>query len=328
MFTLSCTFNALLLFILGSLGNILCILVFFRKKFRFRLITPYFVTLLFTDSIYLLFRLIKLLYYSGLLDKSHTNLTNVTNIMQFNTVCSTTFLLRIYNHATQDWPQLFIPFIHSETYMRFSLILMAIMSIQRSAFITRSLKFFVLPTTFKEIYKYRWTILIITSAFAVAYMFESASLTLFCSKSFNRQLAYDWFVYMNKYMGNSTTILLNTMIDRPKAYKCASYASLSLQQNQTIIFNQEAPCTETDLIDILSFSFDQHQRPSVSLIQKIILNQTGQHITKNEIRRKYQFHECLFPQKPNFFHQHYEFMYTRIIGINRHTLLLGKYIVT
>ena len=84
-------------------------------------------------------------------------------------------------------------------------------------------------------------------------------------------------------------------------------------------------CTKNELINILSYYFDQHQKPIVNLIQKIIHNQTGHRISRNEIRRKYHFHECLFPQQPNFFHQNYDFMFSRIFGFNRHTLLLGKF---
>lgn len=324
MLAASCTFIAICLFIFGSSGNGLCILVFLRKKFRFRLITPYFITLLFTDSIYLLFRLMKLLYYSQTLFKLHINITNASNLTNTEGLCSSTFLVRIFQRATQNWPQLLIPFVHSETYMRFSLILMSIMSVQRAGFITRSLKFLVLPSTFKETYKYKWTILTIFSAFFLAYIFECAGLTVFCSEHNNRQITYEWFIYMNQYMENSSSILLNTMTDQPKSYRCVQYASYILQQNQTLRMTSKSPCTKEELIDILSHYFDQHQRPIVNLIQKITYYQTGRRITKNEIRRKYHFHECLFPQKPSSFYQYYDLMYSRVIGLNRHTLLLGK----
>jgi hypothetical protein len=299
---------------LGSSGNGLCILVFLRKKFRYRIITPYFITLLFADSIYLLFRLIKLLYYSQTLFKLHTNIQQS---------CSKTFLAQAYQHATQTWPQLLVPLVHSETYMRFSLILMSIMSVQRTSFITRSLKFLVLPATFKETYKYKWTVLTIFSAFLLAYTFEFAGLTLFCSKSNNRHITYDWFIYMNQYMENATYILTNTMSDQPNALKCVNYAINILQKNQTLFTETKPVCTKNELMDILSYYFDQHQKPIVNLIQKIIFYQTGHRIERNEIRRKYHFHECLFTQDPNFFHHYYDFIYSRILGLNRHTLLLG-----
>lgn len=316
MLVISCTFISICLFILGSSGNGLCIIVFLRKKFRSRIITPYFITLLFTDSIYLLFRLMKLLYYSQTLFKLHTNLIDS---------CSKTFLARAYQYATQTWPQLLVPLVHSETYIRFSLILMSIMSVQRTIFITRSLKYLVLPSTFKETYKYKWTLAIISSAFFLAYSFEVAGLSLFCSKSNNRDITLDWFVYLSKSMENSTQILTNTMIDRPNALKCVQSAIVLLQQNQTLErMNEENMCGKEELMNILAHAFDQHQKPIVNLIQKIIFYQTDQRISRNEIRRKYHFHECLFLQEPKFFHRYYDFMYSRIFGFNRHTLLLGR----
>ncbi|CAF3820983.1 unnamed protein product [Rotaria sordida] len=313
MLSISCTFIGICLFILGSSGNGLCILVFLRKKFRSRIITPYFIILLFADSIYLLFRLIKLLYYSQTLFKLHTNIEES---------CSKTFLARLYQHVTQTWPQPFVPLVQSETYMRFSLVLMSIMSIQRTKFITRSIKLLVLPTTFKDTYKYKWTFLLILSAFVIAYTFEFAGLTLFCSKSNNRNITYDWFIYMSKNMENATHILTNKMSNQPHELKCVEYAIHGLQQNQTLFIEQNPICTQDKLIDILSHYFDQHEKPIVNLIQKIIFFQTEHRISRNEIRRKYHFHECLFPQEPNFFHRYYDFMYSRIFGLNRHTLLL------
>ncbi|CAF0739788.1 unnamed protein product [Rotaria sp. Silwood1] len=313
MLSISCTFIGICLFILGSSGNGLCILVFLRQKFRYRIITPYFIVLLFVDSIYLLFRLMKLLYYSQTLFKLPTNMT---------APCSESFLARIYQHATQAWPQPFVPLVHPETYIRFSLVLMSIMSVQRTAFITRSLKFLVLPTTFKDTYKYKWTFLIILSAFFIAYTFEFAGLSLFCSKSNNRNITYDWFVYMTKYMENTTHILTSRMSNKSHALNCVTYAINSLQQNQTSFIEQNPVCTHNELVNILSYYFDQHEKPIVNLIQKIIFGQTGHRISRNEIRRKYHFHECLFHQEPNFFHRYYDFMYSRIFGLNRHTLLL------
>lgn len=311
----SCTLIAISLFLLGSSGNGICILVFLRKKFRYRIITPYFVVLLFADSIYLLFRLTKLLYYFQTLFKTSTK-TGVS--------CSQTFLARLFEHATQNWHQTLVPLIHSETYMRFSLILMSIMSVQRTIFITRSLKLLVLPTTFKDKDKYKWTFLFIIFAFICAYTFECAGLNLFCSNSSNRDMAYDWFIYMNKNMENTTHLLTSAMSNQPEALKCVNYAINNLQKNKTMFTETNSTCTEEQLINILSKSFDLHQKSIVNLIQKIILNQTGDKLSRNEIRRKFHFHECLFPQEPNFFYRYYDFIYSRVFGFNRHTLLLGK----
>lgn len=312
MFLLSCTFIGLFLFLLGTLGNILCIIVFLRQKFRHRLITPYFIILLCADSIYLLFRLIKLFYYSQTL--FHRNLHSKES-------CSNTSFVQTYQYATQTWPQISIPFIHSETYIRFSIILMCIISVQRTIFITRSLKQLVLPAMYNDSSKHKWTFIFILIAFCLAYTFEFLGLTIFCSKSNNREISYEWFTYMAKHMDNSSHLLLNTIHHQPNAYQCVNEHLNDLKfGNQTLVNT----CTKEELMDILSYYFDQHQRSIVTLIQKIFNHQTGHRLTRNEIRRKYHFHECVFPQDPQFFHRFYQFIYGRTFGFNRYTLILGE----
>jgi hypothetical protein len=316
MLVISCTLIGLFLFLMGTSGNSLCIIVFLRKKFRYRIITPYFVVLLFADSIYLLFRLIKLFYYSQTLFNLNFDAKKS---------CSNTFLVRTYQYATQTWPQILVPLVHFETYMRFSIILMCIVSVQRTTLLTRSFKRLILPTTYKNIHKYKWTFLFIILSFCLAYIFEFVGLTLFCSKSNNRDISYEWFIYMSKHMENSSYLLTNTMIDQSDELKCVNYSLINLQyRNESSILSSDMICTKEQLIDILSHYFDQHQRSIVNLIQKIFYHQTGHRITRNEIRRKFHFHECLFPQDPNIFHLYYNFMYRRTFGFNRYTLILGK----
>lgn len=316
MFIISCAFIGLLLFTLGSSSNGLCILVFLREKFRHRVITPYFVVLLATDSIYLLFHLIKLFYYSQ---------TLLNRNIPAKESCSNTFFAHAYRDATQTWPQPFVPLVHSDTYMRFSLILMCIISLHRTTYIARSLTHLVMPRSQNYLQKHKWSLLFIILAFCLAYMFEFVGLTLFCSKSNNHKISYEWFIYMSKHLENSTYLLTSTMADQPNSLKCVTDVLKSLkEQKQKSIIYKNGTCTEAELINILSYYFDQHQRPIVNLIQKILFHQTGQRITRNEIRRKFQFHECLFPQEPNFFHRHYDFMYSRMFGFNRYTLVLGK----
>jgi hypothetical protein len=316
MFIISCAFIGLFLFILGSSGNGLCIIVFLRQKFRHRIITPYFIVLLCADSIYLLFRLIKLFYYSQTLFNRNANTQES---------CSNTLIARTYQHVTQTWPQTLVPLVHSETYMRFSIILMCLMSAQRTTFITRSFKHLVLPSTYNDTHKHKWTFIFIIFSFILAYIFEFVGLTLFCSKSNNRDISYQWFTYMSKYMDNSTYLLTNTMTDQSDALKCVnSFLTNFTHDNGSSILNQNKICTKEQLMDILSHYFDQHQRSIVNLIQKIFYHQTGHRISRNEIRRKFHFHECLFPQEANFFHRYYNFMYRRTFGFNRHTFILGK----
>jgi hypothetical protein len=256
----------------------------------------------------------KLPYYSATVFQLETNIEKS---------CPETFLARIYGYITQNWPQALVPLVHPDTYIRFSLILMSIMSVQRTLFITRSLKFLILLNTFKDTHKYKWTIFIILTTFLIAYTFEFAGLTLFCSESNNRNITYSWFIYMNTYMKNATFVLTNTMSDQPNDLKCVNYAIDTFEENQTSFMERNSVCTKEELIDILSNYFDVHISPIVNLIRKIH-SQTGDPISRDEIRRKYHFHDCLFKQEPNFFHRHYDFMYSRTLNLNRFTLLLGK----
>ena len=312
MILLSCTFLGVFLFLLGTSGNSLCIIVFLRRKFRHRLITPYFIVLLVADSFYLPFRLIKLFYYSQTLFQRN---------FHSKESCSNTSFVRVYQHATQTWPQIFIPFIHSETYIRFSIILMCIISVQRMICITRSLKQLVLPALYNDSRKHKWTFVFILTAFSLAYASEFLGLTIFCSKSNNREISYQWFTYMAKHMKNSSYLLMNTINDRADAFQCVNEHLKNV--NQTSFLYSNGTCTKEELIDILSDYFDRHQRSIVSLIQQIFDHQTGHRLTRNEIRRKFHFHECVFPQDPQVFHRFYPFIYGRTFGFNRYTLILG-----
>ena len=316
MLVIPCAFIDSALILLGSSGNGLCILVFLRQKFRHRIITPYFIALLAADSIYLAFRLIKLFYYSQTLFKSNTHSAQS---------CANTFFARAYHHATQTWPQLLVPLVHPETYMRFSLILMCIISVQRTTFISRSLNLLRKPDEQKTAAKHRRTFLFILLAILVAYVFEFNRLTLFCSSSGHRELFYEWFVYMSRHMKNATYLFKNNLRDQPKSLDCVNH--ILKRSNDTAIVYEDSICTKDQLMDILSSSFDQHQRSIVNLIQNILFHQTGHRVARNEIHRKFHFHECLFPQEPGFFYRHYNFMYNRMFGFNRFTLILGKIFV-
>jgi hypothetical protein len=202
---------------------------------------------------------------------------------------------------------------------------MCIISVQRTTLLTSSFKRLVLPAAYKDTNKYKWTFLFIIISFCLAYIFEFIGLTLFCSKSNNRELSYQWFVYMSKSMENSSYLLTNTMTDQPDALRCVNYSLNNLQNgNESSTMPTDVICTKKALVDILSHYFDQHQRSIVNLIQKIFYHQTGHRITRNEIRRKFHYHECFFPQDPNFFHRYYDFMYRRTFGFNRYTFILGK----
>lgn len=318
MLFLSCTFITSFLILLGSTTNGLCILVFLRQKFRHRIITPYFIVLLIADSIYLAFRLIKLLYYSQTLLKWTVNSTES---------CSNSFFARIYQYASQTLPQTLIPFIQSETYIRFSLILMCIVSVQRTNVIRHSLKRLSRPETSLDSTKHRWTFFFIIVAFLLAFLLEFFGLTIFCSKSLSRKMSFDWFVYMNTQMENVTHLFLNSMENQTKSIECVQDVMKNVRQsNETTSIYENVRCEENQFLEIVSKTFDQHQRSIVRLIQRIVHHQTGHRLAPNEIRRKFHFHECFFPQESISFEENYHFLYSRTFGINRFTLILGELI--
>ncbi len=67
-----------------------------------------------------------------------------------------------------------------------------------------------------------------------------------------------------------------------------------------------------------------HERPILYLIHKIQLSTIGQKMGRNELRVKYHYHTCPFHFQPDFFLQIYDLLYSRQVGLNRYTLILGK----
>ena len=67
-----------------------------------------------------------------------------------------------------------------------------------------------------------------------------------------------------------------------------------------------------------------HQRPIVDLIRKVQLSTTGTKMARNELRLKYHYHTCPIPLKPEFFIRIFNLLYSRILGLNRYTMILGR----
>jgi hypothetical protein len=67
-----------------------------------------------------------------------------------------------------------------------------------------------------------------------------------------------------------------------------------------------------------------HLRPIVYLIHKIQLSTTGLKMARNELRVKYHYHTCLFRLQPDLFLKYYDILYSRSLGFNRYTIILGK----
>ncbi|CAF0964195.1 unnamed protein product [Didymodactylos carnosus] len=296
-----CIISGLFLFILGLFGNILCIIVFLRSKLRSRLVTPYFIVLLLADSIHFSFRLIKLFYYQ----KHFFN----------NSSCSFNFIIDLFNLVTKKLYIILIPFIHFETYIRFSLILMAFFSVQRYINIRQSI------IKLKIVSSKYWSYILILIAFILAYLCELFSLTLFCSKENNRQLSYKLFMYTIQHLNEQYTKLLTfAMLNNSIHYHCTLYHIENIKSNFTI--TSKHICTNDQLLDILAYYFNLYEFSIVKLIQIIHYHQYGQKIHRNEIHFIYQTHKCLMKQESDWFLKYYNFLYNSKIGLNRYTLLL------
>ena len=193
----SCTSIGLAVILLGSLGNWLCICVFLRKRFRSSVLTPFFVALLIADCIYLTFRVVKLLYYQETLFQQFL----------FGSSCSRSILIRLYGHMTQYAPQILIPLCHYELYIRFSLLLMSFLAVQRA--------YDMCWSSFRLIQRSSSTrslsFVLIVSAFLLAYVFEFVGLSIFCSRELSPQVALQWAKYLFENLPNETHHLTDFM---------------------------------------------------------------------------------------------------------------------
>ena len=197
MFVESCTWIGLVVILIGSLGNWLCICVFLRKRFRSSALTPFFVALLVADCIYLTFRVIKLLYYQETLFKQFL----------FGSSCSQSLLIRLYGRITQYAPQILIPFCHYELYIRFSLLLMSFLAVQRAHDMCRSSVRLIQRSSSSRSLSF----VLIVCAFVLAYAFEFVGLSIFCSRELSPQVALHWANYLFEHLPNETHSLTDFM---------------------------------------------------------------------------------------------------------------------
>ncbi|CAF5124591.1 unnamed protein product [Rotaria sp. Silwood1] len=194
---LSCTWIGVLIILIGSIGNWLCIFVLFRKRFRSSILTPFFIALLVADCIYFTFRVIKLLFYQQ---------TLFENIVSQSS-CAQSLLLRIYGYFTQYAPQIFIPLCHYEFYIRFSLLLMSFLATQRAYDMFHSSYRMIPRNSSPRSFSY----LLILCAFILAYLFEFFGLNIFCSSELSSKIAYQWYNYIRTNLSNETTQLISFM---------------------------------------------------------------------------------------------------------------------
>lgn len=67
-----------------------------------------------------------------------------------------------------------------------------------------------------------------------------------------------------------------------------------------------------------------HQRPIVNLIHKIQTAMHGSRMPRNELRIRYHYHTCLIRLQPNTFEKLFNILYSRVLGFNRYTFILGR----
>ncbi|UJR27663.1 hypothetical protein I4U23_008943 [Adineta vaga] len=297
MLSSSCTLIGILIIFLGSFGNWLCICVFCRKRFRSSMLTPFFVALLIADCIYLTFRVIKLLHYQQTLFQNF-----------FSSIsCSSSLLIQIYAYFAQHAPQIFIPLCHYEFYIRFSLILMSFLAIQRAYDMIHSSYLIIRRKSSTRISSY----LLILFAFISAYGLEFFGLSIFCSYELSSQTAYQWYSYIWNNLSNETENLITFVKSHPR----------NQSELDCIMLNQ-TNCSSEQQIDTIRYYFDIHQRSIVDLIHKYQLSTTGKRMARNELRLKYHYHTCPFRIQSDLFLNIFDLLYSRIFGFNRYTMIL------
>jgi len=225
MFIELCTWVGFVVMLVGSIGNWLCICVFFRKRFRSSILTPFFVSLLIADCIYLTFRVIKLLYYQETLFQQFS----------FSSSCSLSLFIQFYGYFTQNAPQIFIPLFHYELYIHFSLILMSFLALQRAYDMCRSSFRLIKRSSSSRSFSF----VLIISAFIIAYILEFFGLSIFCSYELSPNTAYQWYDYLYRNLSNETIHLTNFMINE--------------SANQTdidCIINNRSSCSHEQIVQI------------------------------------------------------------------------------
>ena len=196
-FALLCNAAILLLIVTGSIGNWLSLCVFSRKRFRSSILTPFFVSLLIADCLYLIFRIIKLLYYQETLFDSFF----------LQSICSRSIFTEFYQYFSQFAPQILVPFCHYEFYIRFSLLLMCFLATQRAYDIYTSSDRFLARKDAPKFFSY----FLICIALLISYTLELFGLSLFCSSELSSATALQWYEYLRQNLSNETSYLIQFM---------------------------------------------------------------------------------------------------------------------
>lgn len=233
----SCTWAGMLIIFFGSIGNWLSICVFYRQRFRSSILTPFFISLLVADCFYLTFRVIKLFYYQQ---------TLFDNFVHFSS-CETTFFVQIYGYITQYAPQLFIPFFHYEFYIRFALLLMSFLTIQRAYDMRHSTYRIILR---KSAPKRSLAYSLIICALILSYLFEFFGLSIFCSTELSSTTAEQWYNHLNTILSNETIHFITFIKNQTND-----------QKEIACIINNGSVCSEDEHLKLIrKFERERDQR--------------------------------------------------------------------
>ncbi len=224
---ISCTWIGILVIVIGSIGNWLCICVFCRKRFRSSILTPFFIALLIADCIYLTFRIMKLFYYQE---------TLFLNFFHVSSSCSTSFFVEIYGYFTQHAPQYFIPFFHYEFYIRFALLLMSFLAVQRAYDMCHS-SYRIIPRNSST---RSFSCILILCAFILSYLFEFFGLSIFCSYELSSTIAYQWYNHLRTNLSNETIHLITFIKNQSNN-----------QNDIDCIMKNESVCSQAQRIQIV-----------------------------------------------------------------------------
>jgi hypothetical protein len=225
-----CTWIGFLVILTGSVGNWLCICVFFRKRFRQSVLTPFFVSLLIADCMYLTFRVIKLLYYQDTLFQE----------VLFGSSCSLSLFIRFYAYFARNAPQIIIPLCHYELYIRFSLLLMSFLAVQRAYDMCRSSFRLIKRSSSSRSLSF----VLIIHAFIIAYLLEFFGLSIFCSYKLSSNTAYQWYDYLYNNLSNETIHLTNFMLNQS-----------ANQSDIDCVINNRSSCSHEQIVHIAGKCF-------------------------------------------------------------------------
>jgi hypothetical protein len=148
--------------------------------------------------------------------------------------CSTSTLIEIYGYFTQNAPQFFIPFCHYEFYIRFALLLMSFLAVQRAYDMCHS-SYRIIPQNSSS-----RSFLYILAAFILSYLFEFFGLSIFCSYELSPTIAYQWYNDLRTNLSNETVHLITFIKNQSND-----------QHEIDCIMKNESVCSQAERVQIV-----------------------------------------------------------------------------